>query len=79
MPQQVKDPALSLLWHRSLLWHGFHPRPRNFCMPQVQQEKKKRQKKKKITDAGIIGLREEAGMGLQKALNTRPQSLDFAL
>lgn len=23
--QQVKDPALSLLWLRSLLWHGLDP------------------------------------------------------
>ena len=28
--QEVKDPALSLLWLRSLLWHGFDPCPRNF-------------------------------------------------
>ena len=26
----VKDPVLSLLWHR------FSPCPRNFCMPQAQ-------------------------------------------
>ena len=26
----VKDPALSLLWFGSLLWHGFNPWPRNF-------------------------------------------------
>ena len=28
--QQVKDPALSLLWLCLLLWCMFHPRPRNF-------------------------------------------------
>ena len=31
--QQVKDPALSLLWLRSLAWHGFNLQPRNFHMP----------------------------------------------
>lgn len=34
----VKDSALSLLWLRSLLRHGFHPSPRNFCMPNVWQK-----------------------------------------
>ena len=33
--QCVKDPALSLMWLRLLLWHGFHPWPGNFCMPWV--------------------------------------------
>ena len=32
MVQQVKDPALSLLQHGSLLWHGFSPWPGNFHM-----------------------------------------------
>ena len=31
----VKDPALSLLCLRLLLWHGFDPWPGNFHMPQV--------------------------------------------
>ena len=26
MAKQVKDPSLSLLWLRLLLWHGFYPR-----------------------------------------------------
>ena len=33
MPQRIKDPALSLLWHR------FDPWPRNFLMPQVWPKK----------------------------------------
>ena len=33
MLQRVKDPALSLQHLRSLLWHGFNPWPRNFCVP----------------------------------------------
>ena len=33
MPQRIKDPALSLLWHR------FDPWPRNFLMPQVWSKK----------------------------------------
>ena len=35
MVKQVKDLALSLLWH------GFDPWPWNFCMPQVWPKKKK--------------------------------------
>ena len=45
LAQQVKDPALSLLWIRSLLWHGFNLWPRKFYMPQVQPKKKKKKKK----------------------------------
>ena len=41
MAQQVKDPALSLQWLRSLLWHRFNPWPRNFHMPQVRHKKRK--------------------------------------
>ena len=39
--QQVKDPALS--WHqlRSMLWHRFNFRPRNFHMQWVRPKKKK--------------------------------------
>ena len=44
--QRVKDPALSLLWIRLLLWHKFSPWPRNFCMPWVQLKKKKKEMKK---------------------------------
>ena len=33
MVQWVKKLALSLLWLRSLLWHGFDSWPRNFRMP----------------------------------------------
>ena len=36
MAQQVKDLALSLLWH------GFNPWPQNFPMPQAQGKKKKK-------------------------------------
>ena len=35
MVQWVKDPALSLLWLRLLLWPGFNPWPRKLCMPQA--------------------------------------------
>ena len=40
MAQQVKDPALSLLWLRSLLWREFDPWPLNFHVPQVRLKKK---------------------------------------
>ena len=36
--QKVKDLVLSLQWLRSLLWHGFNPWPRSFCMPQERSE-----------------------------------------
>ena len=31
--QQVKDPAVPLLWLGWLLWHKFYPWPGNFHMP----------------------------------------------
>ena len=36
MAQEVKEPALSLLWLRSLLWCGFDPWPRDVPIPQVR-------------------------------------------
>ena len=39
MVQQIKDMVLSLLWLRSLLWHGYNSWPRNFCMPWCGQKK----------------------------------------
>ena len=42
MEQGIKDPALSLLWLRSLLWHSFDPQCRNFGMPPVQPKGKKK-------------------------------------
>ena len=45
--QWVKDSASSLLWLESLLWRGFEPWPRNFCILQVRLKKKKKKKKKK--------------------------------
>ena len=36
MAQWVKDPVLPLQWLRSLLWCGFSPWPRNFCVLEVQ-------------------------------------------
>ena len=36
VPQQVKDPALSLLWLWLLLWCGFDPWSGKFFMPQAQ-------------------------------------------
>ena len=40
----VKDPVLSLPWHR------FDPWPGNFCMPQVQPKKKMKKKKKEARE-----------------------------
>ena len=47
--QHIKDPrALSLLWLKSLLWHRFDSRPRNFQMPWERlKEKKKKGRKNK--------------------------------
>ena len=42
MAQRVKDPALSLEWLRSLLWHRFDPWPGNFCRLWAQPKKKKK-------------------------------------
>ena len=42
----VKDPALFLLWLWSLLWFGFDPWPKNFCMPQCGQKQTNKQKQK---------------------------------
>ena len=38
VPQQVKDPV-SLLWFRSLLWHGYDPWLGYFCASQMQPPK----------------------------------------
>ena len=46
MAQQVKDLALPQLWHRSQLWLGFHPWPRNFHVLQRYPEKKRKEKRK---------------------------------
>lgn len=35
----LKDPAWSLLWLRSLLWHGSRPWPRKFLMPRAWPKK----------------------------------------
>ena len=37
----VKDLVLSLLWL------GFHPWPKNFCMPGVRPKKKKKKKRER--------------------------------
>lgn len=41
VPQLVKDPILSLLWPRSLLWCRFSHWPKNF-MPWAWPKKKKK-------------------------------------
>ena len=41
--QRVKDPGLSVLWLRSLLWPGFAPWLQNF---RIQKKKKKKERKK---------------------------------
>ena len=49
MAQQVKDPAVSLLWIWFLLRQRFYPWPKNIGMPQAwpKKEKGKTGKKKK--------------------------------
>ena len=39
---RAKDPVLSPLWPRLLLWPGLDPWPRNFHMLRVQPKKKKK-------------------------------------
>ena len=41
VPQEVKDPALSLQRLGSLLWRRLSPWPGNFHMPQVRPKKKR--------------------------------------
>lgn len=41
MAQWIKDPVVLLQQLGSLLWHRFHPWPKNFHMPWVWQNKKK--------------------------------------
>ena len=43
----VKNPPLSPLWLKSLLWPGFNPWPGNFRMPWAQPKKKGSTLKKK--------------------------------
>lgn len=38
--QWVQNPSLSLQWVRLLLWHGFDPWPRHFCMSRVWPKQK---------------------------------------
>ena len=47
MIQWVKDPELSPMWPKLLLWCGFDPRPGNFHMPQVWLKKEKKERKKR--------------------------------
>ena len=42
--QPVKDPALSLLWVRSLRWSGLIPGPRNIHMPWEWPKEKEKKK-----------------------------------
>ena len=51
MTQWIKDPALSLLWLRSLLWHRLDPWPGNFHMLQAQPNKEKDEQKKKNNES----------------------------
>ena len=59
MVQWVKDLALSLQWLGLLLWCGFRPWPRNFCMsqawPQNEQTNKKQKKKEKKIQTEMWG------------------------
>ena len=42
--QWIKNLELLQLWHRSHLWLGFDPWPRNFHVPRRQLKKKKNNK-----------------------------------
>ena len=58
MAYQVKDPVLSLLWLRPLLWCGFDPWPGNFRMLRAWLKKKNqllRNKMKVIVTTVIVG------------------------
>ena len=61
--QQVKDPALSLLWLWLLPWCRFNPWPGNFFMPQMWPPKKE-----------FRALPPSPGTALQAALSCRPRA-----
>ena len=46
MAQSVKTLVLSLWLIKSLLWHGFSPWPRNFCMLWAWPKRKKKKKER---------------------------------
>ena len=48
MAPWVKDPGLSLLWLRSLLWHGFDPWPGTSHATCAAKKERKRKKENKI-------------------------------
>lgn len=58
MAQWVQGPALSLLWLKSLLWHGFNSCPRNFCTWRVQQKQQKIQDKMNGMEQMIVTMRQ---------------------
>ena len=53
MAQQVKDPGLLQLWHRSQLWLGFDPWLRNFHMPQIGQKRRRERDSERKRDLPI--------------------------
>ena len=54
MDRQVKDPVLSLLWLRSLLWHGSDPWFQTFCM--LLPQKSPNKQKNGDDDSGLMGV-----------------------
>ena len=49
--REVKDPALSLLWHRLVLWRRFNPWGEELPQPTEADKKKKKKKKKGVLAA----------------------------
>ena len=68
MVQQVKDPA-SLQWLRLLLWHGFEPWPRNFCMSWAGPKKKKKKKKNEQIELDKDNLESEGKIKVKSNLD----------
>ena len=52
MAQQVKDQGLSLLWLRSLLWHGIDPWPGNFHIARARWKEGRKEEGKKRGGGG---------------------------
>ena len=48
----VKDSVLSLLWLRSLLWHGLDSWPGNFCVLRARQKSKNKKPPKGMRGMG---------------------------
>ena len=72
MAQWVKDLVLSLQWLGLVLWLGFNPGPRNFCMPWMQPKNPKTHKTTKALQISIVFLFSCDEKSKNKIMKTNP-------